>query len=156
MKRSKRTLTLAASWFAAIVLVTGCATQIKEAEDTNARVEAAKAAFGPGFDYMIIEKGGTFADKMFVTLFKTGAESDLSRKLFARLAPAESKPTRFMVTGENAEKTAQVVIEALSFAPKNGLPNLELLYLGEQQHKQGIEEAVRRVGGQLRFAPYPG
>ena len=47
-------------------------------------------------------------------------------------------------------------MEALSFAPKNGLPNLELLYLGEQEHVPGIEDAVKRVGGQLRFAPYPG
>ncbi len=156
MTSLKRFLSLAAACFAVVFLLTGCATQIKEGGDTGPRVEAAKAAFGPGFEYMIVEKGGKFADKMFVTLFRTGAESDLSRKLYARLAPAESKPTRFMVTGENAEKTAQVIIEALSFAPKNGLPNLELLYLGEQKHVQGIEEAVKRVGGQLRFAPYPG
>lgn len=156
MISNTRLFSLAAAGFAALVLVTGCAAQIKEAQDTDPRIEAAKAAFGPGFDYMIVEKGGKFADKMFVTLFKTGAESDLSRKLYARLVPAESKPTRFMVTGENAEKTAQVIIEALSFAPKNGLPKLELLYLGDQKHVQGIEEAVKRVGGQLRFAPYPG
>ena len=156
MKCLKRVLALAAASTTALFLISGCATQIKEDQQPNPRVAAARSAFGPGFDYMIVEKGGKFADKMFVTLFKTGAESDLSRKLYARLAPAESKPTRFMVTGENAEKTAQVIIEALSFAPKNGLPNLELLYLGEQKYVQGIEEAVTRVGGQLRFAPYPG
>ena len=149
-------LTLVASCLLTGTLLSGCATQITKAEETNPRVEAAKAAFGPGFDYMIIGKGGKFADKAFVSFFKTGAESNLSRELFARLAPAESKPTRFMVTGENAEKTAQVTIEALSFAPKNGLPNLELLYLGEEAHVKSIEEAVKRVGGQLRFAPYPG
>lgn len=156
MKPLKRTLAHAAACVATLLLVTGCATQVKEAEQTNPRVEAARSAFGPGFDYMIVEKGGKFADKMFVTLFKTGAESDLSRQLYARLAPAESKPTRFMVTGENAEKTAQVIIEALSFSPKNGLTKLELLYLGDQKHVPGIEEAVKRVGGQMRFAPYPG
>ncbi len=156
MKMIKPNFKLAAAFLAATVLVTGCATQIKEAEQPNPRIEAARSAFGPGFDYMIVEKGGKLADKMFVTLFKTGAESDLSRKLFARLAPAESKPTRFMVTGENPDKTAQVIIEALSFAPKNGLSKLELLYLGDQKHVQSIEEAVKRVGGQLRFAPYPG
>ena len=156
MKRLRRISIQAAACLAAVILVTGCATQIRQAETTNPRVEAAKAAFGSGFEYMIVEKGGKFTDKVFVSLFRTGAESDLSRKLYARLAPAESKPTRFMVTGENAEKTAQVIIEALSFAPGNGLPNLELLYLGDQTHVKGIEEAVKRVGGQLRFAPYPG
>lgn len=156
MKMIRPIFKLAAACLATAVLATGCATQIKEAEQANPRVEAANAAFGPGFDYFIVEKGGKLADKMFVTLFKTGAESDLSRKLYARLAPAESKPTRLMVTGENSDKTAQVIIEALSFAPKNGLPNLELLYLGDQKHVQSIEEAVKRVGGQLRFAPYPG
>lgn len=156
MENFKRTLGLAAACVIAGALVNGCATKIKEAEETNPRVEAAKAAFGAGFDYMIVEKGGKFSDKAFVTLFKTGAESNLSRQLFARLAPAEGRPVRFMVTGENAEKTAQVIIEALSFSPKNGLPNLELLYLGEQQHAKAIEEAVKRVGGQMRFAPYPG
>ncbi len=156
MKNLKRTFTLAASVLAAIVLVAGCATQIKQAEPTDQRIEMAKNAFGPGFDYMIIESGSKLADSAFVSLFKTGAQSDLSRKLFARLAPAESKPTRFMVSGENPDKTAQVIVEALSFAPQNGLPYLELLYLGEQKHVQEIEEAVKRVGGKLRFAPYPG
>jgi hypothetical protein len=156
MKIFHRAIRLSAACLVALVLVPGCATQVKQAEETNPRVVAAKSAFGPGFDYMIVEKGGNFSDKMFVTLFKTGAESDLSRQLFARLATAENKPTRFMVTGENAEKTTQVIIEALSFAPQNGLPYLELLYLGERDQVPGIEQAVKRVGGQLRFAPYPG
>lgn len=156
MKRSKRILNLFAACLAAGALLAGCATQIKETEEANSRVEVAKNAFGPGFDYMIIEKGGKLADTVFVGFFKTGAESDLARNLYRRLAPAESKPTRFMVTGENAEKTAQVIIEALSFSPENGLPSLELLYLGEQQYVPGIEDAVKRVGGRMRFAPYPG
>jgi hypothetical protein len=156
MEISLPAIRVSAACLLALALVAGCATQIKQAGETDARVEAAKSAFGPGFDYMIVEKGGKFSDKMFVTLFETGAVSDLSRQLYSRLAPAEGKPTRFMVTGENAQKTAQVIIEALSLAPDNGLPYLELLYLGEQQQVPGIERAVNRVGAQLRFAPYPG
>jgi hypothetical protein len=153
MKDLKKTFFLS---LAAVALASGCATEVRQAETTDQRVETAKNTFGPGFDYMIIEQDSKLADSAFVSLFKTGAQSDLSRNLFARLAPAESKPTRFMISGENADKTAQVIIEALSFAPQNGLPYLELLYLGEQKHVQEIEAAVTRVGGQLRFAPYPG
>lgn len=156
MKRFKRTLSLIAACVTTGALLSGCGATIKEASELNPRVEAATAAFGPGFEYMIIESGSKLADTMFVGFFRTGAASDLSRNLFNRIAKAESERTRFMVTGENAEKTAHVIIEALSVSPENGLPKLELLYLGDQQYAQGIEEAVRRVGGQMRFAPYPG
>lgn len=156
MKTFKRALKLAAACLAAGALITGCATNIKDAGANNPRVEAAKSAFGPGFDYMIVESGSKFSDMVFVGLFKTGPSSDLARDLATRLAPAELKPTRFMVTGENGKKTAQVIIQALSFHIKDGLPNLELLYLGEQEYVPGIEEAVKRVGGKLRFAPYSG
>lgn len=156
MKSFKRTLTLVAACFAAGALLTGCATQVKQEGATNPRVEAAKNAFGPGFDYMIVESGSRFSDTFFVGLFKSGPSSDLARDLATRLAAAELKPTRFMVSGANSEKTAQVIIQALSFHVKDGLPKLELLYLGEQTVVPGIEEAVKRVGGKMRFAPYPG
>lgn len=156
MKRIKRTFALIASCVTAAALLSGCGATVKEATEINPRVEAATAAFGPGFDYMIVESGSRLADTMFVGFFNPGKESDLSRNLFKRIAKAESEGKRFMVTGERAEKTAHVVIEALSLSPENGLPKLELLYLGDQKFAQGIEESVKRVGGKFRFAPYAG
>lgn len=157
MKRMKQSLRLYAVCVAATLLLSGCGATIKQSETLNPRVEAARAAFGPGFDYMIIDSGGLVADTLFVGYFgNSSATSDLAHQLYNRIVEAEKKGTRFMVTGERAEKTAFVIIQALSFAPENSLPDLELLYLGDQQHVTGIEESVIRVGGEMRFAPYAG
>lgn len=156
MKMINRTLTLVTVLLAAGTLITGCATRIKPAEESNERVEAARQAFGPGFEYMIVgAAGSSLADRLFVGFYRTGAASDLARELASRLAPAERKYLRFMVTGENDEKTAQVIVEALQFHVKGGLPNLELLYLGDQGFVPQIRQAVERVNGTLRSAPYP-
>lgn len=157
MKRIKRTLTFIGACVTAAALLTGCGATIKQADTVDPRVEAAKAAFGPGFEYMIINRGGAVADTLFVNYFgNSSATSDLARQLYNRIVQAENEGKRFMVTGDPAEKTAFVIIQALSFAPKDSLPDLELLYLGDEQFVQGIRESVIRVGGELRFAPYAG
>jgi len=160
MKRNKRTFTPIAACVITAALLSGCGAEIKQDTpmDTrsNPRVEAATAAFGPGFDYMIVGSGTLLADTLFVNFFQPGNESDLSRQLFNQIVKAESEKKPFMVTGERARKTAFIIIEALSLAPENGLPNLELLYLGDEEYVRGIEESVKRVGGKMRFAPYAG
>lgn len=156
MKRINQSLALIAAFVTTGALLSGCGATINETKELNPRVEAATAAFGPGFEYFIVGSGSAMADAMFVGLFRPGQESDMSRQLYKRIVEAESKGMRLMVSGENSRKTSHVIIEALSLSPENGLPNLELLYLGDQQYVQGIEESVRRVGGKLRSAPYPG
>ncbi|HSS65401.1 MAG TPA: hypothetical protein VLS27_13280 [Gammaproteobacteria bacterium] len=159
MKSIKQSLPFLAALVTTSALLAGCGATIKEtgeSEGMNPRVEAATAAFGPGFRYMIVGSGNALEDAAFVGLFKPGQESDLSRGLYKRIYEAWSQGERFMVTGANSRKTAHVIIEALSLSPKDGLPGLELLYLGDQQFVQGIEESVIRVGGELRSAPYPG
>ncbi len=155
MKRIRQTLTLIVA-LSTGALLAGCGATIEQSEEINPRVEAASAAFGPGFGYMIVGSGNALEDILFVGLFKPGQPSDMSRQLYKRLVEAESKGQPFMVSGENSRKTSHVIIEALSIAPENSLPNLQLLYLGDQQYVQGIEESVRRVGGTLKSAPYPG
>jgi hypothetical protein len=111
IKTMKRALIILAAVFTTGALLSACGATINKAgEELNPRVEAAMAAFGPGFDYMIIEPDSALGDAMFVGFF----------------------------------------------APDNGLPNLELLYLGDEENVQRIEESVKRVGGTMRFAPYPG
>ncbi len=156
MKTMKQNLMLLAAVLTTGGLLAGCGATIKESTEMNPRVEAATAAFGPGFDYMIIEPDSKLGDAIFVGFFRAAPSSDLSRHLFNRIAKAESEGTPFLVTGPRGEKTALVIIQALSRAPENGLPKLELLYLGDEQYVQGIEESVKRVGGKMRFAPYPG
>ena len=159
MKRIRHTLTLIVVALSTGALLAGCGATIKQADEAaelNPRVEAAVAAFGPGFDYMIVEPDSALADAMFVGVFKPGQVSDLSRTLYEKIFEAWSQGKRFMVTGARSRKTAHVIIEALSLAPEDSLTDLELLYLGDQEFVQGIEESVRRVGGTLKSAPYPG
>ena len=156
MKEIKRTLTLVAAILTTGALLAGCGATIKQAEEVDPRVQAATTVFGPGFDYMIVEPDSVLGDALFVGYFNTIPTSDLSRELFIRIAKSTSEGKRYMVTGPRGEKTAQVIIQALFRAPDNSMPDLRLLYLGEEQYVKGIDEAVKRVGGTLRFAPYPG
>lgn len=160
MKRIKKSLSIIAACLATSALLIGCGAEIKQATpmdtEKNPRVEAATKAFGPGFEYMIITSKSELENVLFIAYYKAGGELDINRALFNRIAQAEAKGVPFMVTGESAEKTFEVVTKALQIAPDNSLTNLELLYLGEEQYVKGIEEAVKRVGGKMRFAPYPG
>ena len=159
MIRMRQSLKLTVAAVMTGALLAGCGATIKQADEAaemNPRVEAAVAAFGPGFDYMIIETDSALADAMFVGVFKPGQVSDLSRRLHKQIFESWSQGKRFMVTGARSRKTAHVIIEALSLAPDDSLTDLELLYLGDQEFVQGIEESVRRVGGTLKSAPYPG
>jgi predicted small secreted protein len=156
MKKIKLTLSLIAAFVTTSAVLAGCGATVKQAEEISPRVEAATAAFGPGFDYMIVEPDSKLGDTLFVGFFGGVISSDLSRQLFVRMATAAEEGKPFLVTGERGEKTAQVINQALFRAPDNSMPDLELLYLGEEQYVEGIEESVKRVGGTMRFAPYPG
>lgn len=156
MKKITPALKLVAAFVTTAALLAGCGATIKQAEETHPRVEAATAAFGPGFDYMIVQPDSWLGDTLFVGFFAGTGSSDLSRELFERMATAASEGKPFMVTGERSSKVAQVIIQALSRSPDKAMPDLELLYLGEEQYVKGIEEAVKRVGGSMRFAPYSG
>ena len=57
---------------------------------------------------------GTVTDAAFVATSRLSA-SQLARDLATRLAPAETQPVRILVTGPNADKTQQVIVDALSF-----------------------------------------
>jgi hypothetical protein len=156
MRASNQTLALIAALATSAALLGGCGATIKQSEEAHPRVEAATAAFGPGFDYMIVEPDSVLGDTLFVGYFNLVPTSDLSRELFLRIAKATEEGKPFMVTGERGAKTAQVIIQALFRAPEDSMPDLMLLYLGEEQFVAGIEEAVERVGGSMRFAPYAG
>lgn len=156
MRSRNQNIPLVAAFLASLALLAGCGATIKQAEEVNPRVAAARDAFGTGFDYMIVEADSKMADAMFVGFFSGPIKSDLSRELFIQMAQATNEGKSFMVTGERGEKTAQVIVHALLRAPDDSMPDLKLLYLGEEQYVEGIEEAVQRVGGTMRFAPYPG
>ena len=80
--------------------------------------------------------------------------SDLAKKLAARLAPAENKPVRIMVTGQNSEKTLQVILDALAAYRGRRLPHLQFLYLGEPGYAPRIESVIRELGGSFHFQPF--
>ena len=157
MRRIKRILLLIAASFTTGVLLFGCGATVKEATETDPLVTAAAAAFGTDFDYMVVEPDSKLGDTLFVGFFGGGPiQSDLSRELFIRLVQAEGEGKPFLVTGPRSEKTALVIIQALNRSPEKSLPDLELLYMGDEEYVDGIQEAVDRVGGSLRFAAYPG
>ena len=149
----------AAAVFVPIVVTTvavgaGCAVNQAEPDDSDLRLESASHAFGGRFDYLIVKSAGEVADRAFVEYSRTTGSSDLAKKLVARLAPAEGKPVRIMVTGQNSEKTLQVILDALAAYQGRRLPYLELLYLGEPGYAPRIESAVRELGGSFHFQPF--
>lgn len=160
MKRIRQSLKIIAACVASGALLSGCGAEIKQATEMqteeNPRVAAATKAFGPGFDYMIITSKSELENTLFIAYYNIGGKLDIDQALFNRIAQAEAKGVPFMVTGENARKTFDVLTNALEFAPDNSMTKLQLLYLGEEQYVKGVEEAVKRVGGKMRFAPYPG
>ncbi len=136
------------------LLLSACSTQgPPRLNDSDARIKVAAQTFGGRFDYLYIPTEGVVADTAFITASKL-SRSELARDLATRLAPAESRPVRILVTGASPEKTLRVIQDALSFHRDGGLPQLELLYLGDATSAAAIEPLVRAKGGRFRFTPY--
>ena len=121
--------------------------------DSDARIKLAGQTFGGRFDYLYIPTEGEVQDAAFVTTSKL-SRSDLSRELATRLAPAELRPVRILVTGPATDKTIRVIEDALSFHRDGGLPYLEFLYIGDTSSAAFIEPLVRAKGGTFRHTPY--
>lgn len=136
------------------VALGGCAGLHREPDDSDLRLVAASHAFGGRFDYLFVPSEGDLADAAFVTLSRTTGASDLARALATRLAPAASRPVRFLVTGPAPEKTVQVILDALAVQHGRALPYLELLYLGDPRYARTVGDAVHALGARFRFATY--
>jgi hypothetical protein len=150
-------------WFAAlfvplismaVALGAGCAVNKTEPDDSDLRLQAASHAFGGRYDYLIVKTAGEVADRAFIEYSRTTGTSDLAKKLAARLAPAENEPVRLMVTGQNSEKTLQVILDALAAYRGRRLPHLQFLYLGEPGYAPRIESAILELGGSFHFTPF--
>ena len=137
---------------AASIALAGCVTT--PPVDESQRVDAATAAFGEGFKYMYVPSHGRLADEAFLAMSRVAGPQKVARDLASEMASAETTPVRIMVTGPNAEKTMQVVLDALSFYEGRQIPGLELLYLGAPTHEAVLARKVSEVGGAFRFAPY--
>lgn len=151
MNASKRNVLLALMFS---LLVTGCAGGTPRPSDVNARADAAARAFGGSFQYLYVPSTGALEDAAFVAASKV-SPSDMARELATKMAPAELKPVRIMVTGPSPEKTARVILDALSFHRDGGLPHLEFLFLGDAATAARIRPVIEAKGGHFRYAPYP-
>lgn len=135
-------------------LLTACAGgAAPPLNDSDSRIQVAAQTFGGRFDYLYVPSEGQLKDAAFVSASRLSA-SQLARDLGTRLAPAETQPVRILVTGPAADKTRQVIVDALSFHSDAGLPHLELLFLGDTASASAIEPLVRSKGGRFRHAPY--
>ena len=138
----------------AVALGAGCAVNQTQPDDSDLRLEAASHTFGGRFDYLIVKSAGEVADRAFIEYSRTTGSSNLAKKLAARLAPAENKSVRIMVTGQNSEKTLQVILNALAAYRGRRLPHLQFLYLGEPGYASRIESVIRELGGSFHFQPF--
>jgi hypothetical protein len=135
------------------LLLAACAGSAPRPNDSDARVDVAARTFGGSFDYLYIPSTGSVEDAAFVAASKL-SPSDLARRLATKIAPAELKPVRIMVTGPSPEKTAQVILDALSFHRDGGLPHLEFLFVGDAATAARIRPVVEAKGGRFRFVLY--
>ena len=136
---------------AALVLI-ACAGQTTQSSDTDLRLQAADHAFGGHFEYFIVHPAGAWTDKAAVGLAEVFGRSTLAESLAARMAPATAKPVRLLVSGANADKTLQVIIQAFDLIDEVRLAHLELLYLGVARHEASVRQRAERAGARMRFA----
>ena len=141
---------------AAIISMTlgGCAAMQAPPDDSDLRLQAATHAFGGGFAYMIIHSSGSLGDSVFLNLSRVAGTTPLARELSARLALAEHGELRILVSGQDAQKTLDVIRDAFADHGQGRLPGLEFLFLGEPGHAATVRRLVEAAGGRMRFAPF--
>jgi len=138
------------------LLLGACAATTAPRDDLDLRLQAASAAFGGSFDYLMVGSAGRLGDSLFVNFTRLTGPSKMARALARRLAPGASRPVRILVTGADTAKTVRVIFDALELQGERRLPHLEFLYLGEPAWAARVRRAVERRGARFRFAPYRG
>ena len=138
----------------AVLALIACAGQTTNQSDSDLRLQAADHAFGGRFEYFIVHPAGAWTDQAAVGLADLFGRSTLAESLAARMAPATANPVRLLVTGANADKTLQVIIQAFDLIDEVTLPRLELLYLGVARHESTVRERAERAGARMRFAVF--
>jgi len=140
----------------AVLALAACAATTPPRDDLDLRLQAATAAFGGNFDYLMVGSAGRLGDTLFVNFTRVTGASKMAQALAQRLAPGASRPVRILVTGADTAKTVQVILDALDLQGERRLPHLELLYLGEPAREDRVRRAVKSHGAHFRFAPYRG
>jgi hypothetical protein len=103
---------------------------------------------------MIIHSSGSLGDSVFLNLSRVTGATPLARELSARLAQAGHGELRILVSGQDAEKTLDVILDAFADHGQGSLPGLEFLFLGEPRHAATVRGLVEATGGRMRFAPF--
>lgn len=124
----------------------------KPVDDADLRLQAASAAFGGDYEYLIVGSAGKLADEAFIAISRATGPSAMARDLGTRIAPARDRPVRVMVTGADGKKTLQVIEDAFSLHER--LPHLEFLFLGEPGDAPRVREIVEGAGATFHFAPF--
>jgi len=136
------------------VLLSACAATQAPIDDTDLRLQAASQAFGGRYDYLIVTADGRWADQAAVSFGQVFGPNQLSRDLASRLMKANTTPVRMLVSGQNRQKTLQVLRDAFSLLNQQRLPQLELLFLGHADDAPEIRQWVEKAGGRFRFAAF--
>jgi hypothetical protein len=76
----------------------------------------------------------------------------MGREFAKMLIKAESEPFPCAVSGPNSAKTRQFLLEALA-AGTSKLPNLQLVFIGNETDSQAVRAAVEGRGGEFFFEP---
>ncbi len=131
------------------VVASGCSS-IPE-DDFKNRFNQATTHFGQEFEFFYIPSYGWIADREFVKLTPLGDPSSDARQLSRMLAYGEYQPTKIAVYCPSSERMASVLHHALHLNKHLHLPDLEILFIGEQDVSASLQQQTESLGAQFVF-----
>jgi hypothetical protein len=131
------------------VVASGCSS-IPE-DDFKNRFHQATNHFGQEFEFFYIPSYGWIADREFVKLTPLGDPSLDARQLARMLAFGEYQPTKIAVYCPSSERMASVLHNALYLNKHLQLPELEILFIGEQGVSTSLQQRIESLGGHYTF-----
>lgn len=120
------------------------------AEDAQARMQAAQAVVEPPFEFFYVPSpGGAIAKATFLTLSKSKGPSNVGKQLAAELDKPRSELRTIVVSGPSDAVTKQVIVDALELSTGKKLENLKLVFVGDARVASKLRVVVEEAGAQF-------
>ncbi|MCD4781271.1 MAG: hypothetical protein K8S27_12095 [Candidatus Omnitrophica bacterium] len=122
-----------------VFILTGCSTAPVATEPTTSMMFQANAVLGKDALLLWVPAENT-------------SRSSLSVDLANKLSAAKTKSFRICCVGPKSSNTMRVILDALDMH-LDPLPGLQILFIGDEKHKEPVRQAVKKLGGRFYFNP---
>jgi hypothetical protein len=134
------------------LLISGCATTSHKISGNSPEYHKAVEVFGgrQNLFFLQVTSDGPLTDTI-VSGLTAAHPSAMSKQIGKVIGLAQDRKVDFAVMGDSPMLTKITVIKGLEIQKGKSLPNLRVLYIGEESNREDVQKAVNDLGAEFFF-----